>query len=122
MRSAHRAGHDAQLHIHSQWLNADYRDCTWNLKAPWSLLDHKPDDVRRMLGEGKEYLEALLLPDDPQYACVVFRAGAWCLAPSPTNLQLPDSISTSVLWVSCTKIRATFVLVYRQVDEGFLPF
>ncbi len=125
VQAAHKTGHDVQLHIHPQWLNAEYGNRIWNLKAPWSLLDHSPDDVRRMLEEGKAYLEALLRPDDPRYACVIFRAGAWCLAPSPTNLQLLKALGFHLdlsvvggLYENTRNLR----LDYRQVDEDFLPF
>jgi hypothetical protein len=41
-----------------------------------------------MLQRGKEYLENLLKDIEPNYRCVSFRSGAWCIAPSPHMLDL----------------------------------
>src|ERR1044071_7649015 len=88
VRETYRQGHDIQLHIHPQWQNAEYQDGRWKLTADWSILNYSRSDARAMLQRGKDYLEKLLKDVDPNYRCLSFRSGAWCIAPSPHMLDL----------------------------------
>ncbi len=75
---------DVQLHLHPQWLNAtlDERD-QWQLDFNWWATGALPADVLEgTLRRGKHYLDRLLQPVDAGYACIAFRAGAYCLQPS----------------------------------------
>lgn len=122
---AYRAGHDIQLHVHPQWSEAEYHDHTWKLAGDWSLLKHAPADVAKMIREGKAYLERLLRPLNRDYACVVFRAGAWCFAPSPTTLRtlgdLGFQVDVSIVG-GLYEHTPRLSLDYRNVQEDFLPF
>jgi hypothetical protein len=123
--SAFRRGHDVQLHIHSQWRGASYLDGRWQLPSPWSILELPPDDVGAILRRGKEYLEALLRPIDPAYACVSFRSGSWCLAPSDfmlgTLATLGITFDMSIVH-GIAYDNAKVRLDYRNCEEGFQPF
>lgn len=78
-----REGHDIQLHLHPQWMNAEYQgQGVWNLRGDWSIINYPSLQVRALLVSGKEFLETLLRKVDPAYSCVSFRAGSWCAAPS----------------------------------------
>ena len=81
VRETFRQGHDIQLHIHPQWQNAQYQHGRWNLTSDWSILNYSRETALQMLQGGKEYLENLLKDIDPNYRCVSFRSGAWCIAP-----------------------------------------
>jgi hypothetical protein len=83
VRDAYSQGHDVQLHIHPQWRNGEYDNGKWRLTSDWSILNYSKHEAAQMLSEGREYLEKLLRPVDPEYRCVSFRSGAWCIAPSP---------------------------------------
>src|SRR5215471_7877962 len=80
--AAFRQGHDVQLHLHSQWSDAQYHNGSWNLQGDWSLLKYDSGSVARMISSGKNYLQDLLVRVDAQYRCVAFRASALALAPS----------------------------------------
>lgn len=80
-------GHDVQLHIHPNWLTAtevgsnvvfdrnSYRIHNWAGKnADYSK-------VTEIVHQGKEYLNNVLLPVLPEYECIAFRAGGYCLQP-----------------------------------------
>lgn len=125
VRNSFRQGFDIQLHIHPQWHNAKYKDGEWQLTADWSLLNHDPDSVYEMLAAGKEYLEDLLRPVDSEYRCVSFRAGAWCIAPSPYLLNhlvrlgiVFDMSIVGGLFFDTRNIK----LDYTTSEEDFLPF
>src|SRR5689334_17177668 len=36
----YRKGHDVQLHIHPQWIGAEYKNGGWSLTADWSILNY----------------------------------------------------------------------------------
>jgi len=83
IRDTVRRGSDVQLHLHPQWLNAQYHDGRWGLHLEnWSIASLPAADIEQALRRGKEYLEEVIRPVAPDYACVAFRAGAYCIEPS----------------------------------------
>lgn len=78
-------GHDVQLHIHPHWLAATkvgkyvefdrtyYRLHNWEKESPGSM--------KKIVHDGIEYLNHLIHPEHPDYRCVAFRAGGYCIQP-----------------------------------------
>lgn len=87
---AYKAGHDIQLHIHPHWINAKYEDNRWLPDSRyWKLTnvpltgdENFPLGLEELLKLGKESIEAILKPIDPDYKCNIFRAGGYCMTPS----------------------------------------
>jgi len=77
-------GHDAQLHLHPQWENAVLTSQKkWLLDlAVWRMGDLSYEASLRLLKMGKLWLENLLKNVLPDYQCIAFRAGGWCIQPS----------------------------------------
>jgi hypothetical protein len=125
IREAFRAGHDIQLHLHPQWLRADYKNGRWRPNGDWSILKYDREVARAMLADGQQYLEGLLQPIDPSYRCIAFRAGALAAAPSDhlfkslseLGIELDVSIAGGVFADS-----ETLQIDYRNCEETFLPF
>jgi len=125
VREAFRQSHDIQLHLHPQWLNADYQDGRWRPNGDWSILNYERDAAYSMLAAGKEYLETLLQPIDSSYRVQAFRAGALAAAPSnhlfkllaELGIELDVSIAGGV-FVNDQNLQ----LDYRNCEETFLPF
>lgn len=125
VRDAYRRGHDIELHLHPQWSDAEYADGRWRVSGRWSLADYPRAAIEEMLGEAKATLEAVLRPLDEEFRPVAFRAGSWCIAPSPDALGalaelgivFDMSIAAGLYYES-----AELTLDYRSVDEPFLPF
>jgi len=91
-----REGHDVQLHLHAQWINAAYAAGKWKLNYEWWRLPDLPhglgenDDIlslRGIIRKGKETLESLLRTEDASYECIAFRSGGWCIQPENEVLQ-----------------------------------
>ncbi len=125
VRETYRQGHDIQLHIHPQWQNAEYQDGRWKLTADWSILNYSREEARHMLQRGKEYLENLLKDVDPNYRCVSFRSGAWCIAPSPHMLELLVELGIvfDMSIVGGVKYDTRNIkLDYTECEEDFLPY
>lgn len=125
VQQTYRAGHDIQLHIHPQWSRAEYHDGKWDLNGDWSILNYSVDEARQLVGTGKEYLEKLLRPLDPNYRCVSFRSGAWCIAPSPHMLRiLADfGIVFDMSIIGGVRYQTRRIdLDYTNCEEDFLPF
>jgi hypothetical protein len=125
VRDAIRGGHDIQLHLHPQWLNAEYQDGRWQLHGDWSILNYDRDSAYAMLARGQAYLENLLQPIDSSYRCLAFRAGALAAAPSDhlfkslvsLEIKLDVSIAGGV-FVNDRNLQ----IDYRDCEETFLPF
>src|ERR1043165_1881558 len=125
VRETFRQGHDIQLHVHPQWHNAEYQNGRWKLTADWSILNCSRDEARQMLQGGKEYLENLLREIDPNYRCVSFRSGAWCIAPSPHMLELLVELGIvfDMSIVAGVKYDTRNIkLDYTSCEEEFLPY
>lgn len=121
----YRRGHDVQLHVHSQWSDADYRDGRWKLSGNWSILTYPLPVMRRMIGECRDYLEALLRRVDPAYKCVSFRSGAWAIAPNDHILSVlvEQGIVFDMSIVSGICFDNDVIqLDYRNCEEPFMPF
>lgn len=91
VRRAVERGHDVQLHIHTQWIGAEFKEGRWQVKSEQlSLLDlpeglcafEDESPISKVLTEGKKTLEGILKVVDPGYECLVFRARELCLEPS----------------------------------------
>jgi hypothetical protein len=125
VREAYRRGHDIQLHLHPQWDGAVRDGGRWTLKAPWSITQHPPGRLREMLRAGRDYLESLLKPIDPNYRCVAFRGGSWSIAPGEHVLPalIDSGILLDVSLVGGLHYDNPMVrLDYRNLEEEFLPF
>ena len=104
-----RSGQDVQLHIHPHWLKtteigshvefdrASYRIHNWADGEDY----HKVDEIIR---DGKEYLLRLLAPLFPEYACIAFRAGGYCLQPEKKLIPI---------------LRKNGILIDSSVCRGF---
>jgi hypothetical protein len=125
VKETYSQGHDIQLHIHPQWQNATYENGRWRLTADWSILNYSPEEAYQMMSAGKEYLEKLLRSVNPAYACVSFRSGSWCIAPSPHMLHLLVKLGIvfdmSIVGGVCYETK-NINLDYTNCDEDFLPY
>ena len=125
IRETFRQGHDVQLHIHPQWSSPEYQDGKWKLNGDWSILNYSAEDARALIATGKEYLENLLRPIDPNYASVSFRSGSWCIAPSPFMLSLlaEFGIVFDMSIVGGVRYQTRRIeLDYSNCEEDFLPY
>jgi len=125
LREAFRRGHDVQLHIHPQWSSAEYVDGAWRLKGDWSLPNYEPAAARSMIAAGKQYLEQLLKPIDPNYTCVAFRSGSSVIAPSDFMLDLLSEfgIAFDISIVGGLRVNTrNLSFDYTDCEEDLTPF
>ena len=82
--AAYQQGHDVQLHIHPQWVNAVYENGRWNVDFnAWRLGGYKDEgenSIYYLLKKGKETLESII--NHPSYQCTALRAGGYNIQPS----------------------------------------
>jgi len=95
MGRAIRQGHDVQLHMHPHWMTSHFDGKRWSMdESKFNLSDlgygqRKDQDLEsgdEIIRRGKEYLENLLLPSNPSYSCVAFRAGGYGVQPGDKEL------------------------------------
>ncbi len=84
-------GHDVQLHLHPQWIGAEYEKGVWQLRQRYWRLADLPDglgsedlvtSITGALQRGKQTLEHAIRPRKSEYECVCFRAGGFYAQPS----------------------------------------
>ena len=61
-----RRGHDVQLHLHSQWVNCEYKDGFFHLTDIWNIGRLTPEEQCSLVKDSVSYLETLLRPFDPE--------------------------------------------------------
>lgn len=87
-KGAITAGHDVQLHLHPQWINATHDGENWSLDySRYSLTSFSADDSVNTINSAREYLEQLLSEADENYQCVAFRAGNFMVDPSDKYIR-----------------------------------
>lgn len=126
LRYAMKTGHDVQLHLHPHWTYSMYTDGKWSFdQSRYRLHDFGFDENDKnsadsIISRGKNYLENLLQPIDPDYRCIAFRAGGWCLQPEKalirSLLNHGMAIDTSVYKGGYQK-NDTHYLDYRNVPK-----
>lgn len=89
LRKAALNAHDIQLHLHPQWEKPTLgKDGSWHLNMErWRIGDLSFAESMRLVKIGKEWLENLITPVLPEYKCIAFRAGGWCIQPSTAIVQ-----------------------------------
>ncbi len=87
-RAVRNAGHDAQLHLHPQWWEAERgKDGGWKLNmSRWRIGDLESSLIADMVASGKSWLKEVV--DSPGYECIAFRAGGWCIQPAKNVLPV----------------------------------
>ena len=136
MRGALRAGHDIQLHVHPQWINAQYNrgwivDDNWCMKdIPLSSTESFDMNLISVLHKGKETLEQLLKPELETYCCNIFRAGGFNILPSKNIIsalkELGFKVDSSVFYGGYDRNNETDIdfrtlknkVPYWSVDNG----
>lgn len=121
----YRRGHDVQLHVHPQWKDARRANGRWHLTADWSILNHGRDAALEMISECKAYLETLIRRVDPEYRCLTFRSGSWCIAPSDFMLELLAELGIIFDMSIVGGVRyltKNIDLDYTVCEETFLPY
>jgi hypothetical protein len=80
------------MHLHPQWLDGEYQDGKWHLNFEnWAVSSLPPNEMKRIFGKGKMYLDNLLRPVNSGYECIAFRAGAYCIQPSALVVEYLQS-------------------------------
>ncbi len=80
-------GHAVQLHLHPQWLGADYQDHHWSLSMnKWRIGDLDKDTIDGLVVTGLAYLRTIT-GDDARH-CNTFRAGGWAIQPAAQTLSV----------------------------------
>lgn len=82
--SAYKGGHDIQLHIHPQWVDAGYANKKWVIENPGATIqEFSSSMILDILSKGKRQVENLIHQIDPHYQCKAMRLTnlPWCQAP-----------------------------------------
>ena len=119
-------GHDVQLHIHPQWLEAYYDKNKWQLNFDkFRIADLPFNEMRELLVKAKYDLEEMIKPFTPQYECIVFRAGAFSIQPSEVLIRALNEtgilIDSSVV-KGLTRFDEPFRVDFSKAYSSFRPW
>jgi hypothetical protein len=124
VKQIYKNGHDVQLHLHPQWIDAEYKNNRWVLKSDWDINKHSPETIESIVKQGKSYLENLLRPINENYKCVSHRGGSWAVAPGDHLLSIlaQNNIVFDMTIVNGLVSEFPVEIDYRNLEEPFLPY
>ena len=100
LQEARKQGHDIQLHIHPQWVDAKYRDGEWVVNlADWRLGGYSKNgelSLENLLKKGKATLEEWIQPVDAGYKCIALRAGGYNVQPSGELVKAMQTVGLKI--------------------------
>lgn len=97
IKKAYSKGHDVQLHVHPQWLNSKFENNCWCVdNSKWRLGSLSQQELFSVLKSGKELLESMLNPINPEYRCIALRAGGYNCQPSRSILEAMKQVGLSI--------------------------
>lgn len=116
-------GHDIQLHIHPQWLEASVEDDYYFLSNKWNLGGYTEVQQRQLVGDSIAYLNDLLRPIDPSYAVVGYKAGSWGMQPSSTLMSILKENGVNIVMGARDGMYIPGNGVdFRDMEEKSLPY
>lgn len=84
LQNAYKIGHDIQMHIHPQWVNAKYENKKWVMENPnLSITSFSSTKINNILKQGKNEIEKIIHEVDKEYECIALRLTnlPWIQAP-----------------------------------------
>ena len=84
-----KRGHDVQLHVHSSYFKAQYKNGAFDqCIEEYNMAALPIERIDKMVGESVSYLENLLKPIKKDYKVWLFRAANWSMMPTPNLYQV----------------------------------
>jgi hypothetical protein len=116
-------GSDVQLHYHPQWLKYEFKSEKWLLNmSEWKLSSLSLEDMLKILGDSKEYLEEILREVDSDYRCRIFRAGSYCIQPSKEPIKALNQIGIKADSSVTKGLKNEGFFDYTLADSNLIPF
>lgn len=86
IQEAYKNGHDVQLHLHPQWVDAKWIHGAWVVNnEEWRLGGYRRNnstEIYNLIKKGKETIEEIIKAVDSNYVCSTLRAGGYNIQPS----------------------------------------
>lgn len=116
-------GFDVQLHLHPQWVNAALKDEFFYLGNNWNFGKYSDSAQQAMIRESINYLEDLIIPVDPDYKVIAYKAGTWGLQPSGDLLRNMEKYGIRIIM----GVRKGMYLPgngvdYTTLEESIMPY
>lgn len=100
LQYAYLEGHDIQLHIHPQWVDAVWKDERWIVNNDeWRLGEFRNnsyDQLLELMKRGKQTIEEIIRPINANYECIILRAGGYNVQPSGNIIKAMKALGMKV--------------------------
>lgn len=124
-------GSSLELHLHPQWLDAQYEAGQWSFPTYDSFRLHQlaEQDIVSLFVSGKALLEEIARESDPDYRVTAFRAGGFCIQPfrsvlsafAQSGISIDSSVAPGTMMQTDTHafnfMHAPNVSAYRFTDD-----
>lgn len=116
-------GHDVQLHLHPQWLGAEYRDGYFFVNKQWNIGMYDKEVQENLIESSCNYLTLLIKPIYPAYTISAFKGGSWGLQPSENLLNTLSKNGIKIVMGVVKGLEIPEIGVdYKNLEEDTLPY
>ncbi len=116
-------GHDVQLHLHPQWINAKYKNGFFYLNENWNIGRCTNEEQSQLISESIKYLESLICPYYSNYSVIAFKAGSWGLQPSENLFHELENNGISIVLGARDNLKIDEQgLNYSGMEEKSMPY
>ncbi len=116
-------GHDVQLHLHPQWINAEYRNGYFFINNQWNIGLYDFNAQEDLITSSCEYLNSLIKPIKPNYRICAFKGGSWGLQPSADLLKILSQNGIKIVMGVIKGVEIPDIGVdYTHLEEDSLPY
>jgi len=125
LQDAIKNSHDVQLHTHSSFLNAEYKNNYWHQDwNEYDLANLNYERIYEIIKLSKNYLDKVLKEVNIIYNCNVFRAANWSMNPSENIVRalLNNNIDIDSSIFKYGKRTALVNFNYKDAYSNIVPW
>ena len=108
LQEAYLNGHDIQLHLHPQWIDAKWLNGEWIVNnEDWRLggfRNNNYEAVYNLINKGKKTIESIIWTVDSNYNCSILRAGGYNIQPSDGIVKAMKALGMKADWCIDTNV------------------
>lgn len=112
----YKSGNDIQLHIHPHWLKATKigKEVEFDRKyfriQNWANNGNDYRPIRELIHNGVNYIKSIIIPINPNYECIAYRAGGYCLQ--------PEQLMADILYDEGIRIDSSVCIGFKHDGDG----
>jgi hypothetical protein len=116
-------GHDVQLHLHPQWIDAKYINKSFILSSKWNIGKYNSNEKIDLIDRSVKLLTSIYKDKFPEYKVCAFKAGSWGMQPSIDLFNALDKAGFNIVLGVRNGLEIESQGVnYNNLEESHFPY